>query len=57
LAFIGKYFQIEFIAYIGIVLFFLCGATSFFMGFVMMANNFNGTYKDVKEKDWKDQVW
>ncbi len=53
----GAYFHLQFIKSAGIIMF-VGGCLIFIiMTAQFQINNLNGSYKYIKEADWKDQLW
>jgi len=57
LLFGGLYFEINEVATLGKVLFFLFWAVAAIMWFVLITGLISGKYKNLPEKDWHEQVW
>ena len=53
----GSILEIRLLGMIGVFLFFLCWAAMAVMFVVGFISKIFGHWKDLQEKDWKDQVW
>ena len=53
----GSVLKIKFLQMTGIFLFDLCWSTMAVMFVVGIINRIIGRWKNIEEKDWKDQVW
>jgi hypothetical protein len=54
---LGKIYELPLLFKAGFVLFFLCWLTCLFSILFFGSNYLAGTYKDIQEKSWRDQLW
>ena len=54
---LGAIYEISFIKSIGTTLFVLCWLVGAFCWFIFMGGMLSGKYKNIKEKNWENQLW
>ncbi len=54
---IGMTFHLEALRSVGIVLFWFCWAAGGVMWLVYISRLIAGKYKEIAERDWREQIW
>ena len=54
---LGILFEANWLRLLGMFGFFVCWCVGAVAGAVLAVGNFSGRYRDLRAKDWKDQVW
>ncbi|MDD2274139.1 MAG: hypothetical protein PHP95_05585 [Desulfuromonadaceae bacterium] len=57
LLFVGYFFRLQLLQYLGRTLFVVCWLTFALMWLLVIAQSLRGKYKKMSEKEWRDQVW
>ena len=54
---VASYFRWRLLYYLGAFIFVICWLTFAVMWFVGLAQRLGEKYRQISEKDWRDQVW
>lgn len=57
LLFVGYFFRLQLLQYLGRTLFVVSWITFALMWLLFIAQSLRGKYKKMSEKEWRDQVW